>query len=102
MAKYKTLDALLKAVAVGEVPPSDIFKHYKPIAKKRYIDRKFIVIYVPTNSQDGKWQIDTDENGDVASYVEFEEAFDRVDFIRSKGGKAQSGFLVEKSQLFPE
>lgn len=67
----------------------------------------FVVIYQPTNkttdvkfdkkgiSLNGKWQVDTDEDGNVDSYEVLEWALDRVKQIRKQGGEACLAAILE-------
>lgn len=67
----------------------------------------FVVIYQGSEepvgiSQDqdgvsivGKWQVDTEPEGKVATYEDIREALSRVEDIRKKGGEACLAVIVE-------
>ena len=60
-------------------------------------DDKVEIINTPQGKEiiGGKWQVDTDESGCLATYEELEEALDRIKDIRSKGGDACLMTIIE-------
>lgn len=68
----------------------------------------FIINYIPTNQKISivadaagmttvgeKWQVDTDEDGNLAAYEELETALERVKKIRELGGEACLSVVIE-------
>lgn len=68
----------------------------------------FVVNYIPSTASvgvkqcpegiqiaGGKWQVDTDEDGDLAVYYDLETAFNRVKHIREIGGEACLSVVIE-------
>lgn len=67
----------------------------------------FVTLYQPTDQQIqlkqdgnethllGKWQVDTDEEGNVVTEEDLEIALNRVKDIRKKGGEACLAVIIE-------